>query len=361
MKTRLFAVLVVLAGVPTTTALAQDDGQPDIRRWIEGRSEGSQTISIDVENADLADVMELIGRQVNANILVDPSVKETVTLPLHDVPWREAVNLIAKMTRCEVEERPGGVLLLTQPPKVTIQFNEASVRTVLRLLAAYSGKNIVISPDVEGTITLDLKKVHWLRALKAIVKTAGPYEVVPESDDLLRVVHRDTIRQQLETQVFTLSYVRPPANYRAVPPSTANAGNTTQASVFIGRVQTTAAQNVEETFALFRALQRVIEASNIDGSTLEYDDQTNAFIITATRPLIEQIATIIKKVDIEPAQVYAEVRFVSTRDNNNTETGVDWTEGSIDQGLRWSTREHGPFPAGRTVQFPPIASTGPSG
>ena len=39
----------------------------------------------------------------------------------------------------EVEERPGDILLLTQPPKVTIQFTDANVRTVLQLLAAYSG------------------------------------------------------------------------------------------------------------------------------------------------------------------------------------------------------------------------------
>jgi type II secretory pathway component HofQ len=54
---------------------------------------------------ELAEVMELIGRQAGTNILVDPKVRERVTISLRDVPWREAVDLIARMTRCDVEER----------------------------------------------------------------------------------------------------------------------------------------------------------------------------------------------------------------------------------------------------------------
>ena len=60
-------------------------------------------IDVDVVDADLEDVMDDIGRQVGQNILVHPDVHETVTVTLRDIPWREAVELIAKMTRCEIE------------------------------------------------------------------------------------------------------------------------------------------------------------------------------------------------------------------------------------------------------------------
>jgi len=196
MRTRVFAFAVTMfaASLLPHPGLAQEGDGPAVDQYLgTERARQSMRINVDVEDVDLADVMEQIGRQVGRNILVDPNVRETVRVSLRDIAWREAVDVIAKMTRCEVEERPGGILLLTQPPKVTIQFTDAQVRTVLQLLAAYSGKNIIISPQVTGKITLDLKEVHWLRALHAIVRTAGPYEVVEETEDLLRVVDRASI------------------------------------------------------------------------------------------------------------------------------------------------------------------------
>jgi type II secretory pathway component GspD/PulD (secretin) len=270
-----------------------------------------------------------------------------VTVSLRDIPWREAVDVIARMTRCEVEERQGGILVLTQPPKVTIQFTDANVRTVLQLLAAYSGKNIIISPNVRGEITLDLKEVHWLRALHAIVKTVGDYEVVEETEDLLRVVSRDSIEQQLETVVFPLKYVRPPAQYRAVPPRTTG-GAAAAATVFVGPQNASlSAADIDprQSFTLYRALNSVITQSQIAGSVIDYDSQTNAFVITATRPLLNQLKAIIDKLDIMPSQIFAEVRFVSTRDNNNQEYGIEFTDGSRDTGLRVS----GPFAGAGTT------------
>lgn len=62
-------------------------------------------IDLDVEDMDLVQVMDLIGRQVGTNILVDPAVHERVTISLRDVPWRDAVDLIARRAGCDVEER----------------------------------------------------------------------------------------------------------------------------------------------------------------------------------------------------------------------------------------------------------------
>ena len=356
MKMRHFvAGLATCCFALATGASAQED-QPSQYLGTERRLQ-TMRINVDVEGVDLADVMEQIGQKVGRNILVDPNVQETVTVSLREIPWREAVDVIAKMTRCEVEERPGDILLLTQPPKVTIQFTDANVRTVLQLLAAYSGKNIIISPQVTGDVTLDLKEVHWLRALHAIVKTVGDYEVVEETDDLLRVVTRSSIEQQLETVVFKLKFVRPPATYRAIPPAStgqggAGQGNQASASVFIGSVQNVAAASINETFTLFRSLQAVVQNSGITGATLEYDDQTNSFIVTATKPLLNQLEKIIQKVDIRPSQIYTEVKFVSTRDNNNQNYGLEFSEGSSDRGLRWSNQQHGPFPQQDLTFFP---------
>ena len=131
-------------------------------------------VTLEVEGAPLEDVAAALGHQAGINLLVDPAVQETVSLSLREVPWREALAALASMTRCEVEDRGGGVWLLTQPPLVTIQHTDADVRAVLQLLAAYSGRNIVIGPEVQGRlVSPDLKDVRWDAALVTVAHAVG--------------------------------------------------------------------------------------------------------------------------------------------------------------------------------------------
>ena len=68
-------------------------------------AQDAQRINVDLDGVDLANVMDQIGRVSGQNILVDPAVDEVVRVALRDIPWREAVDVIARMTQCEFEER----------------------------------------------------------------------------------------------------------------------------------------------------------------------------------------------------------------------------------------------------------------
>lgn len=104
------ALVVTPAGRPAAMALLDPMAEP-----LPPEPLPPSRITIDVDDVDLSEVMDLIGRQVGRNLLVDPNVQESVTVSLRDIPWREAVDVIARMCRCDVEERCGGVLVLTQP------------------------------------------------------------------------------------------------------------------------------------------------------------------------------------------------------------------------------------------------------
>lgn len=311
-------------------------------------------VDIDVVDKDLRTVMEEIGRKVGRNILVAPGVEETVTITLRDIPWTDAVKIIAKLTKCDIEQAAPKVLLLTQPPKVTIEFADANVRTVLQLLAAYSGKNIIIAPEVVGKITLSLKDVHWLRALESIVKTVGPYVVVKDTADLLRVVPRESIERQLETTIIKLKFVRPPARYQAVPPSPTGGGggggggggqSSTVGKIFNGQQPSNNPDQPENSFTLFKALKGIIQATSIETDSIQYDSGINALILRATKPTIDEIKSIIQKIDIEPEQIFIQIRFISTTDRNFLETGLKFSGGDLQNGLQLS----GPFPGGQQI------------
>lgn len=341
------------AGANPAANPAGDTGTP-----VDVAPLNQRKIDLDVTKKDLREVMEFIGQKVGRNILVSPGVTAEVTVTLRDIPWLDAVKIIARLTKCDIEEAAEGVLLLTQPPKVTIQFAQAQVRTVLQLLAAYSGKNIIIAPEVKGDITLDLKEVHWLKALRSIVKTVGPYVVVEDGPDLLRVVPRESIERQLETTIIKLKYVRPPARYQATPPvgggqaaggtigspGGRGGGGGSAAGAAANILRIVDGQNPSDTFTLLRALQGVITATPAN-DRIEYNASDNSLILTATEPTAAAIRKIITQVDKEPAQIFMEVRFISTTDRNFFDTGLRFSGGDLQNGLQLS----GPFPGGQQI------------
>jgi hypothetical protein len=159
----------------------------------------AERIDVDFEGQDLADAMEAIGRRVGVNILVQPDVRETIRVSLRDIPWREAVDVIARMTRCEVEERAGGILVLSRCALLSIQFGPASSRTILQLVAAYCGEELRVEPWLElPPLSVDLPDGFGSR-LEALLVVARCLDVhVVRQGGLLVVTDRPSAGDPLE-------------------------------------------------------------------------------------------------------------------------------------------------------------------
>jgi type IV pilus assembly protein PilQ len=56
-----------------------------------------EPISLDLKDADLKDVIRTFAELTKVNIAVDPDVRGSVTVQLHDVPWDQALELILTM------------------------------------------------------------------------------------------------------------------------------------------------------------------------------------------------------------------------------------------------------------------------
>lgn len=68
-------------------------------------------ISFDVRDADLQDVLRVIAAAANLNVMIGDSVKGKITMRLMNIPWDEALDLIAKQQGLVVQ-RQGNVLLI---------------------------------------------------------------------------------------------------------------------------------------------------------------------------------------------------------------------------------------------------------
>ena len=56
---------------------------------------------------------------------------------------------------------------------VSLVVDDAPVSQVLQTLAELKQKNLVVAPDVSGTVSLHLKEVPWLQALRSVIDSAG--------------------------------------------------------------------------------------------------------------------------------------------------------------------------------------------
>src|SRR5690554_7729991 len=57
--------------------------------------------------------------------------------------------------------------------KLSLNFQNIEVRSVLQLIADFTGLNLVASDTVQGSITLRLQNVPWDQALDLVMKTKG--------------------------------------------------------------------------------------------------------------------------------------------------------------------------------------------
>ena len=63
--------------------------------------------------------------------------------------------------------------LIAKPNLISLNLTSVDVRSALRLLSDMQHINLVLTDEVQGTITLHLNQVTWDDALNVIVKTKG--------------------------------------------------------------------------------------------------------------------------------------------------------------------------------------------
>jgi type IV pilus assembly protein PilQ len=279
---------------------------------VHGQSTGKDArVNLRVDKKALADVVEYLREQSGANLVLlpDPDIRE-VTLELSDVPWRDALEIAAESAGCVVEERTGGILVIEKPKRVTYETTGTDITQVIDLIAKIGGANIVVAPQVTGTLSLRLKDVPWRNALDVAVKTLG-YTVVEEERGILRVVDPVTLQAQMVTKSYQLRYMRPKSRFKPQIKSE-----------FLQPVvlQTKPNEDVAKTFTVLEALKKALSS----GGELDYVEAQNVVIVRDTAQVQDAIREMLARLDVEPAQVFIDVKFVSTLNGDLLDLGVDY-------------------------------------
>jgi len=185
---------------------------------------------------------------------------------------------------------------------LSLNFQDVEVRTVLQVLADFSGVNLVASDAVQGKVTLRLQEVPWQQALDLVLRSKG-LEQRMEGNVLLVVPAGELVdqdRRALEDRQSAAALE--PTHQVLLPVHYAQAADI--ASVF----QSLAAGDP------FEPAQGMVSV----------DERTNTLIVRQTPERLDQLRELIARLDVPVRQVMIEARIVEANVNYEKHLGVRW-------------------------------------
>lgn len=181
--------------------------------------------------------------------------------------------------------------------KLSLNFQNISVREALNVIADFTNLNIVISDTVTGNLTLRLKDVPWDQALDIILQSRGldmrkngnviqvaPREEIAAREKLALAANQEiSDLEATHTESFQLSYQK----------------------------------GADIVALLTNGKQRILSKR---GSAV-VDQRTNTLFVQDTPSRLEEVRKLIQKIDVPVRQVMIEARFVSASDTFNRTLG----------------------------------------
>ena len=182
--------------------------------------------------------------------------------------------------------------------RLTLNFQDISVRAVLQLLADASGENIVVSDSVTGSVTLRLQNVPWDQALAVILQNKGLGE---EKDGNVIIV-------------------APQAEIAARQKTEFAAQHTVQ------ELEPLRSEYLQINYAKASDLAALIKSQSNSllskRGNVAVDDRTNTLLLQDTPGNLEQINRLVARLDVPVRQVEIEARVVLVNDDFERQLGA---------------------------------------
>ncbi|MBD9403712.1 type IV pilus secretin PilQ [Acidovorax sp. ACV02] len=211
----------------------------------------------------------------------------------------------------EIRQKKIDLSKLTQGPgysgeKLSLNFQNIEVRSLLQVIADFTNFNIVTSDTVTGALTLRLKDVPWDQALQIIMdakglgmrKTGSVLWIAPK-DEIDARTKKDFEAAQaiqklepIKTQAFQLNYAK--------------------SADIVAQLTATSGASAGSTSTRFLSER---------GSAIS-EPRTNQIFVTDTAGKLEEVRLLLASLDVAVRQVLIEARIVEARDTFGRSLGV---------------------------------------
>jgi type IV pilus secretin PilQ/predicted competence protein len=180
---------------------------------------------------------------------------------------------------------------------ISMDFQGVDLRSVLRTFAEISGLNMVIDPDVQGTVDIVLTDVPWDQALEVILRgNALDYTV---DGTIVRIAKLETLRKEQDARM-------------QLAQSAANAG------ALAVRTYTLSYAKADQAAPLVQS------AVLSQRGRVQIDPRTNTLIITDLPERLEAVNQLLSTLDRPEPQVEIEARIITTSRDYAKALGVQW-------------------------------------
>jgi type IV pilus assembly protein PilQ len=245
------------------------------------------------------------------------------------------------------ESQPLPEETLTTSQNVTLDFKDADILKVLKIISYKSGVNIVNTPEVMGNVNIRMVDVPWEMALDVLLKTYGfGYQrqgnviLVTKLENITKIQEQEP----LQTEIFILKFLDAQDAQKIIVPLLSPRGKTSvlfargqkgwQFGTFkIGPAGTTSEQlkREEEKMATETLSMERTPSGDIMTRKAEFEPsaKSKVLVVTDTAASLDRIRNVIlPQIDKRPQQVLIEARIMEVNRDKLKDLGIDWGTGS---------------------------------
>ena len=201
------------------------------------------------------------------------------------------------LTRADVEKKRREQKVY-EGERLSLNFQDIEVRSVLQLLADFTGLNMVVSDTVSGRITLRLKNVPWDQAMDIILKTKGLS--MRRNDNVILVAPTEEIAAREKLELESQKQIEELAPLRS--------------------------ELIQVNYAKAADLAALLKSSEnkllSERGNVTVDARTNSLLVQDTAAKISEIRELIGSLDIPVRQVLIESRIVIANNDFSKDLGV---------------------------------------
>lgn len=180
--------------------------------------------------------------------------------------------------------------------KISLDFQDADIHNILRIIADVSGMNVITSDTVKGKVTMKLIDVPWDLALETILKNNKLAMV--KTGNIIRVSTADELNKEKETV--------------AADQQVSDKSEVLYLKVF--------QINYETALKLKDNLKSIASPRG----SIDVNERTNTLIIQDTRDRLAEMEKLIETLDKRTLQVLIEARIVEVNHSFTRELGIKW-------------------------------------
>jgi type IV pilus assembly protein PilQ len=224
--------------------------------------------------------------------------------------------------------------------KVSLDFKDADIKNILRLIAEVSNLNIIAGDDVTGKITMRLIEVPWDQALDVVLQSRNLG--MSRVGNVIRVAPVDTLKREIQGEL--------------------------EAKRAKEKLEDLVTELVPVNYATGKDIIPQVKTVLSDRGDVKVDERTNILIIKDIPRNVVGAKSLVKSLDTKTPQVLIEARILEANITFQRELGVTWglqvQSGKNAAGVNTSsvqTTTQGGLPNSAVVDLPAIARSGVAG